>query len=506
MKKKNVILVILTITCIFTLFAFSIHTNKEVLTPPKQKYNILFLFIDDLRPELACYGQSYVKSPNIDALAASATIFDKHFVTVPTCGASRASILSGLLPGSVAETNNSVFEYKQEGTVKGVEPESFVQQLRVNGYYTVGIGKISHSPDGYIYKYLESQSKKMELPKSWDEMLFNAGKWKTGWNAFFGYADGNNRNDKMGSVKPYEQADVDDDGYPDGLTANLAVKKLKQLAKKKQPFFLGVGFFKPHLPFNAPKKYWDMYDEASLPLAPSPKIPQNVNKASLTESEEFSAYKLGDEEASLSKPVSDAYSRKLRHAYLAGVSYVDAQIGKVIDELKRQGLAKNTIIIVWGDHGWHLGDDLVWGKHTLSEWATRSPLIIKVPGEKSGRHFNKVVSSIDVYPTIMDLCGLEMPYPTRGRSLVPILRNQLKPWNEVAYSYFNRGISLRTERYRLTKYFRNQQPTIELYDYRLDPYETINIASTNPVIVDSLTSLWDEGNTGLYNLQHSIIK
>ncbi len=209
----------------------------------------------------------------------------------------------------------------------------------------------------------------MELPNSWNEMLFEPGKWGTGWNAFFGYADGTNRNELKGETKPYEGADVNDESYPDGLTANLAIKKLKELAVKDQPFFLGVGFFKPHLPFNAPKKYWDLYDESKIPLTPSPDIPNNVNPASLHASGEFNGYKLGEEKAALSKPLSDAYARKLKHAYYAGVSYIDAQVGKVFNELKQLGLDKNTIIVVWGDHGWHLGDDRVWGKHTIAEWS-----------------------------------------------------------------------------------------------------------------------------------------
>jgi iduronate 2-sulfatase len=338
------------------------------------------------------------------------------------------------------------------------------------------------------------------LPYSWDEMLFNPGKWGTGWNAFFGYANGNNRNNLDNEVKPYEEADVNDEGYPDGLSADLAIKKLQELGRKDQPFFLAVGFFKPHLPFNSPKKYWDMYDESKISLTPSPGIPKNVNKASLNESDEFNQYKLGDEKASLAAPVSEAYARKLRHAYFAAVSYSDAQVGKVLTELKQSGLDKNTIVILWSDHGWHLGDDMVWGKHTLFDWALRSVLIMKAPGMKEGLTCSKVISAGDIYPTLMELCGVKMPHKTDGKSFVLLLKKpQSSDWENVAYSYFNDGITMRTDRYRLTKYFRKNEPVIELYDHKNDQYETDNIAADHPDIVKKLMKIWEKGNTGVYN-------
>ncbi|MCP4977949.1 MAG: sulfatase-like hydrolase/transferase, partial [Maribacter sp.] len=200
-------------------------------------------------------------------------------------------------------------------------------------------------------------------------------------------------------VKPYEAGDVDDEGYVDGLTTNLAITKLRELKKREEPFFLGVGFFKPHLPFNAPKKYWDLYDRAEIPLSPNPSIPENINTQSLHGSGEFNQYKLTDEKASLSKAVSDDYAKKLRHAYLAGVSYIDAQVGKVLSELRSLGLDKNTIVVVWGDHGWHLGDQRVWGKHTLFENALKSALIIKTPEKNlNKKSINSIIETVDIYP------------------------------------------------------------------------------------------------------------
>lgn len=340
----------------------------------------------------------------------------------------------------------------------------------------------------------------MELPNSWNEMLLNPGKWGTGWNAFFGYANGTNRNALKGDTKPYEGAEVEDESYPDGLTANLAIKKLKELSAKDQPFFLGVGFFKPHLPFNAPKKYWDMYDQTKIPLSPTPGIPRNISMASLHESGEFNGYKNGDEKASLTKLLSDAYARKLKHGYYASVSYIDAQIGKVVTELKQLGLDKNTIVVVWGDHGWHLGDNRIWGKHTIREWSLKSPLIIKVPGKKQVPSCDKIVSSVDIYPTLMELCNIKMPHKTDGKSFVSLLlQPQNTAWKNAAYSYYRNGITMRTQQYRLTKYFRKEQPDIELYDHNKDPYEMENIAAKYPAIVKQLLVAWKKGDTGLYN-------
>lgn len=464
-----------------------------------QKPNVLFICIDDLRPELGCYGADYIKSPNIDQLASSGVVFTNQFVQVPTCGASRCSILTGMLPKKTGHLGNDACHKFITGKPETDQPETFIHHLRRNGYYTVGIGKISHSVDGLWYGYNDSVGTLRELPHSWNELAFDAGKWKTGWNSFFGYADGENRQSMKGQVKPYERGLVEDEGYVDGLTANLAVKKLDELAKRKEPFFLGVGFFKPHLPFNAPAKYWDLYDENTIELTPSPDIPLNINNASLHSSGEFNGYRAGEEKASLGKPVSDAYARKIRHAYFAAVSYVDAQVGKVLDELERVGLAENTIVVIWGDHGWHLGDQRVWGKHTIFDRALNSAFIIKLPGQNNGQRVNQVVSAVDIYPTVVDLCGLKMPMKTDGKSLLPLLNNPKAHWDNVSYSYFINGISMRTERYRLTKYFRKEEPILELYDHQTDPNETINIAAAHPDLVESLLPIWEKGNTGLYN-------
>ncbi|MEA1877046.1 MAG: sulfatase [Bacteroidota bacterium] len=502
-------------------------------TPPRP--NLLFIAVDDLRPELACYGADYIHSPNMDKMASEGFLFTNHYVSVPTCGASRFSLMTGNNPVSKIQVGNNAMHHEISGKPETEKPESWVHHLRRNGYYTIGIGKISHHPDGLLYGYTDSLGSEYELPNSWDEMLFDAGKWETGWNAFFGYADGSNRQSMNRQVKPYESADVGDQGYPDGLTTQLAIKKLHELAdrksavipglpapiyrgtrdrdaQKKTNFLLAVGYFKPHLPFNAPKKYWDLYDESNIPLSPIPFIPEGIHKAGLHGSGEFNGYQLGDERAGLNAPLSDEYARRLRHAYAACVSYIDAQIGILLDELEELGLAENTHVIIWGDHGWHLGDQNVWGKHTVFDWATKSTLMIRkaqgsglkaqgsgLKAQDEGKRIDQVVETVDLYPTIMELCGIAMPHETDGRSLVPLMDNPDDiSWENHAFSYFRNGISLRTERYRLTKYFRKQQPVIELYDHFNDPYESQNVAAEKPALVDSLMGIWELGNTGIY--------
>lgn len=464
-----------------------------------ERPNILFIAVDDLRTELGAYGNGVIKTPNIDRLAFQGRIFNNHFVAVPTCGASRHSLLTGWRPREKTHLGNEAIVHELSDKPDGKNSETFIHHLRRNGYYTVGMGKISHYPDNLVYGYTDQPSEKKELPHSWDEFVFDSGKWKTGWNAFFGYADGENRQSMKRQVKPYEAGNVDDDGYPDGLTANLALSKLKEMKKKDKPFFMGVGFFKPHLPFTSPKKYWDLYNREDIPLSPNPFIPENVNAASLHNSGEVNGYHLRDEEARLDGPVSDEYARKLKHAYYASVSYIDAQVGKLLDELDRLDLAKNTIVILWGDHGWHLGDHLTWGKHTIFERSLKSAFIVKTPEmNQPGIPTKGIVETVDIYPSLMELCGIEKPKNLDGTSFANQLGDPNSPGKEAAYGYFKNGISARTDRYRLTKYFREAEPKIELYDHKNDPNESKNIAIENPELVKKLMPIWEKGNTGIY--------
>lgn len=490
--------VIIACCCTILILSGSCKSAQVPKARASAKPNILFIAIDDLRPELKAYGKQYMITPHIDRLAAGGRVFLNHYVNVPTCGPSRFALLTGRLPQNTAALSNNVFESTTALSSQGSEPESMAELFKRNGYETIGIGKISHAPDGRIYGYTQSVSDKMELPQSWNKFLFNPGKWGTGWNAFFGYASGSNRQSLKGQVKPYEAADVADEGYPDGLTAQLAVSELNRLKGSVQPFFLAVGFFKPHLPFNAPKKYWDLYDEKTIPLS-SAGIPAGINNASLHNSNEFNQYKNTDEKASLKAPLSNSYARKLKHAYFAAVTYTDAQVGKVLKALKEAGLEDNTIVVLWGDHGWHLGDQRVWGKHTLSEYSLKSPLIIRYPGiPQPGIATTNIAQSVDIYPTLLELANIERQTNLSGRSLLKELRNPAAHLNNVAYGYFNKGITMRTNRYRITKYFRQEQPVIELYDYISDTGETKNIAADRPALVNELLPKLEQGNTGLY--------
>lgn len=475
------------------LLAIPFHCNAQKKVKDTTRPNILFICVDDLRRELGAYG-SVVKTPNIDRLASEGSLFFQHYVQVPTSGASRASMLTGHLPKEKSDLSNEACRTRLSDKPEGDIPETMFHQLRRNGYYTVGIGKISHYADGRLYGYEAPKTDKPELPYSWDEMLFDAGKWGNGWNAFFGYADGTNRQSIKKQAKPYECADISDEGYPDGLTANLAVKKLNELTVKDQPYCLAVGFFKPHLPFTSPKKYWDMYDETSIPISPMPDIPEGCSTFSLHESAEFKSYQSGEEKPSIDEKVSDDYARKLRHAYFACVSYMDAQVGKVLDALSASGEADNTIIILWGDHGWHLGDLRVWGKHTLHETSLSSALVIKAPGCKQGVKNERIVSSIDIYPTLMELCQIPQPDGLDGRSFAGLLNKPTdKKWQDAAYSYFRNGITIRTPEYRFTRYNQMGETITELYQYGKDRIERKNIALEEPEVIQKLLPLWKKG-------------
>jgi len=468
--------------------------NDETATP-----NILFICVDDLRPQLGCYGQDYMKTPHLDRMAEEGIVFNNHFVQVPTCGASRYSMLTGMRPSTRPHLSNRAIINELSGKPEGSLPETFIHHLKRNNYYTVGIGKISHQVDGLIYGYEEQPSDTLELPYSWDEMLFDSGKWGTGWNAFFGYADGSNRQGMKRQVKPYECADVENDGYPDGLTAKLAIKKLRELKMKKQPFFLGVGFFKPHLPFTAPKKYWDMYDPEKIPLSPNPQLPGNSTGIGVHKSGEFNGYQKGEEKAAKGKKLSDTYARRIRQAYFASVSYVDALIGEILLELKKLDLDKNTIVVVWGDHGWHLGDQTVWGKHTAYERALKSALIIKNPfAEIKGHRSENLVESIDLYPTLCQLSNIEPPENLDGKSFAPLFDDSTYKTKEAAYGYWHNAITMRTEKYRLTCFFKDKHRLFELYDHTNDPNETVNISQTSADNINELLPLLKRGNKGLY--------
>lgn len=479
------------LSCII-LFLFSLQVSAQ------RKPNILFVCVDDLRTELGAYGNSVIQTPNLDKLSSQGRLFKNHYVQVPTCGSSRHALLTGMRPRNVAEVNNYISAQLSKDKVEGKIPESFAHHFKRNGYNTVGIGKISHHPDGYVYPYAGEKTDQLEFPFSWDESLCDIGGWGTSWNAFFGYAGNKNRTDQNKQVKPYEAADVEDTGYPDGLNAELAIKKLNELKDKEEPFLLAVGFFKPHLPFTAPKKYWDLYDRKDIPLSPNPYTIKNSEQTSLHGSGEFNnGYVLGEEKAALGQPLSDDYARKLRHGYYACVSFIDTQIGKLLDELEKTGLADNTIVVVWGDHGWHLGDHTIWGKHTVYERALNSALIMRVPGQRNvGIPTNSIIESVDIYPTLTELCGVPEVDGLDGNSFVSVLNDPKMQPSNIAFGFFKKSVTLRNNDYRIIKNLKKGDTPIELFDRENDPNETINIAAEKPEVVKSMLPILEKVSAG----------
>jgi arylsulfatase A-like enzyme len=451
--------------------------------PDARPLNVLFIAVDDLRPQLGCYGEKAMVTPRLDRLAAEGRRFERHYVQVPTCGASRCALLTGRYPAVPAAYDNGAFATLPRASAEA--PMSMPELFRRAGYQTAAIGKITHEPGGKL------ASGEDELAGAWDATSMPAGKWKDPWSAFFAYADGSTR--APGRTPATERGEVDDGGYPDALIAEAAIEKLRELKVGEQNFFLAVGFIKPHLPFNAPAKYWDLYDESKISLAEYRKPPAGVDPAiSLHKSGELTPRYTG---LAQKGAVSEAEARRLRHAYFACVSYVDAQIGRVLDELNRLGLADSTIVVVWGDHGWHLGDHGIWGKHTLHEIALRSPLIVRAPGiARPGAAAPGLVESVDIYPTLAALCGLKAPAGLDGTSFAPMLADPEADGKAATYGFWSRGRahSVRTPRYRLTQWTKQGKPNelaqIELYDHQVDPGETNNIAAERRKLVVELTA------------------
>lgn len=453
--------------------------------------NVLLICVDDLRPELGCYGASHMVTPNIDRLAAQGRRFERHYVHVPSCGPSRFAMLTSRRPGPAASFTMAAFKLIDRDKTPSEQATNLPHLFRLHGYTTVSLGKVSHNPDG------RTTAGEVEVPFGWDETWGPTGDWGTAWNAFFGYAGGKTRGpavppaiSPVGNMPNHENANVDDTGYPDGLTAEEAVRRLRRFKDASKPFFLAVGFFKPHLPLNAPRKYWDLYEHDEIKLSPNPQAPVNVDPGvSLHNFGELTPRYTG-----LATPgvVTDDEARTLRHAYFAAVSYTDAQVGKLLAALEETGLSRNTIVVLWGDHGWHLGDHGIWAKATLHERSLHSPLIIRTPRmNEPGASARGVVESVDVYPTLADLCGLPAPEGLAGVSLRPLLQDPQHAGKTGAESAWNlhgrRGHTLRTDRYRLIEYRDDQKiAQTELYDHQADPLESTNIAADHPQIVERL--------------------
>ena len=437
-----------------------------VQSSPRQ--NVLLICIDDLRPELKCFGKDYIHSPNIDALAARGRAFTRHYVQAPTCGASRYALLTGTYGPA---GNGALFQRAQNP-----KNPSLPAHFRDNGYTTVSIGKVSHHPGGRGGSDWDDDSK-LELPNSWDRHLLPAGKWQhpRGW--MHGLANGEIRKNAK-DMDLFQALEGNDEIYPDGIAVDETLKQLKLLADDKKPFFLATGILRPHLPFGAPAKYLRPYKDAKLPPISHPNKPEG--KTTWHGSGEFMKYNRWGKDPNK----DDAFATEVRKHYAACVTYADAQVGKIIQQLNDLGLAKNTIIILWGDHGWHLGEHAIWGKHALFEESLRSPLIFVSPEVKKPGTISKAVAeTIDLFPTLCDLTGLKKPGYLDGDSLLPQLKDAGAPSDNAAISYSNRARTLRTATHRLIAH---KDGHLELYDHTTPEGETKNLAKEEPGLAKKL--------------------
>jgi arylsulfatase A-like enzyme len=453
--------------------------------------NVLLIAVDDLRPELGCYGVAHAPSPCLDRFAAGSVVFTNHFAQVPTCAASRYALLTGRSPARTGATaSNDAFHRAptalDEKELEGAQ--SLPELFRRSGYRTVCIGKISHTPDGRLFAYDGTGDGRDEVPHAWDQLSTPFGPWKRGWGAFFAYAGGRHREDGGGHCDRMEFIAKSDEELPDGRIAHEAVATLERLAKEDDPFFLAVGFYKPHLPFVATEGDW----EAALQLeVPPPPHGEEIGSSYGHRSGEFHRYTPPHPET---RPLSIEDRVHSRRAYLACVRFVDRQIGKVLDALDAQGLRESTVVVLWSDHGWHLGDSGIWGKHTPFERALRSPLMIRAPGiSRDGLRCDGLVESIDLWPTLLEICTpsfVRAQHELDGRSLRPLLTGESKSVRDVSFSYWRSAISLRTSTHRLIVTRKAEGLSrIELYDVTQTPDPIENLSEREPELVKQLLDL-----------------
>ena len=500
--------------------------SSSVIAQKKQasKPNILFIAVDDLKPILGYYGNTLVKTPNIDRLAKMATVFNSNYCQQAVCGPTRASIMTGRRPDVTKIWNLTT-------QMRDMNPDilTLPQYLISQGYETSGIGKIYHpssalngvDPVSWSIPYLKSEEK--DFPANLGEpangqyqlaatkALMTPEMIKERKQKNKDLAQDNDENPKSIKGPSTECIDVPDNAYNDGVNALLAKEQIITLSKSEKPFFMAVGFSKPHLPFVAPKKYWDLYNRDEMPIATFQEHAKNSPLIAYHQSGELRNYPDITEYVTLP---SDSLriglkldkQKELIHGYYAAVSYMDAQVGILLNTLGSLGTLDNTIIVLWGDHGWHLGDHDLWHKHTVFEQATRAPLIIAAPGIKGGKTSSQS-EFVDVFPTICNLAGLPIPNELDGKSLKPLMLNNKASVKEYSVSQYPRklkkdeiaklgykkgnlmGYSLRTERYRYTIWmndFTSKQAfetskvfASELYDYEKDPSEKVNVVKDN---------------------------
>jgi arylsulfatase A-like enzyme len=505
----------------YLLFLFAITTSVFAQKKATSKPNILFIAVDDLKPLLGCYGNTLVKTPNIDRLAKMATVFNKNYCQQAICGPTRASLMTGTRPDVTKIWNLTT-------QMRDVNPDlvTLPQYLITQGYTTSGIGKIYHpssaiggvDPASWSVPYLKSKESdfpaefgepangQYQMKETKEKMTPEIIAERKQQNKDLAANDENPKSIKGPST---ECIDVPDTAYEDGVIALLAKDQIITLSKTEKPFFMAVGFHRPHLPFVAPKKYWDLYKREDMPIASFQEHSKNGPLVAYHQSGELRNYIDIPEFATLPADslrigLKIEKQKELIHGYYAAVSYMDAQVGILLNTLESLGTLDNTIVVLWGDHGWHLGDHDLWHKHTNFEEATRAPLIIAGPGIKAGKT-SSLTEFVDVFPTICDLAGVPIPKNLDGKSLKPLMLNNKTKGKEYAISQYPRklkkaemtklgytdakmmGYSLRTDKFRYTIWmndFTSKQPfsenkiyASELYDYVKDPLEKVNVVN-----------------------------
>jgi arylsulfatase A-like enzyme len=436
--------------------------------------NVVFIAVDDLRPELGCYGATHMKTPSMDRLAASGMLFERSYCQVAVCNPSRSSVLSGTRPDTTGVLDNQHFMRPNMPDVV-----TLPQHFKNHGYTSLSLGKVFH----------HSEKEPGNDPQSWSEPAWYHGEPYRHWfsKESLDYvkqlkALPKDKQPKQLRAAPFEAADEADDSYPDAQTALKAIETLKRLKADGKPFFLGVGFVKPHLPFTCPQKYWELYPADTIHLAANPSRPKSVPEPAFHNNYELCSYGTVPGNGI----VSNEMALNLIRGYRACVSFMDAQLGRMLDELDRLGLRENTLVVLWGDHGYHLGENGVFTEMTNFEFGTRVPLIVSLPGMKTvGQRSRALVELVDLYPTLAELCALPLPKHLEGSSFAPLLEKPDKPWKKAAFSQYLRtgkppytGRSIRTDHWRYTEWHDlKQQPAgIELYDELNDPQETTNLA------------------------------
>jgi iduronate 2-sulfatase len=466
--------------------------------PASARPHVLLICVDDLKPTIGAYGDRLAQTPSMDRLAARGVLFENTYCNQAVCAASRNNLLVGSRSTTLGIYNLAT-NFRRAVPDAVTLPQYFMQ----HGYRTEGMGKIFHVGHGNT-----DDDASWSLPFKKDKVIDYALPESTGGQltreeAFFSNARTSVPNRQLPRGAAWENADLPDTAYADSRIADAAIQSLRGAKQKPdQPLFLAVGFVRPHLPFSVPKKYWDLYDRAKLPLATQRTPPAGAPAYAGKTLGELNQYTPIPD----SPPLTEEHERTLIHGYYASVSYMDAQLGRVLDELDRLALTERTIIIFWSDHGWHLGDHGMWTKHTNYEQANRIPLLISAPGlSRSASRTKAMAETVDLYPTLCELAGLpapKVPQIIDGRSLVPVLRDPGTSVKDHVVHCFPKsgagrgellGRALRTARHRLVEWKKIGAPAdtaeFELYDYETDPLETKNLAATQPEVVTRLRGL-----------------